>query len=153
MTPFLLSTTQLMHIRHDLAIIDYIQAQLAEIEEELHRLSTSEPWDDQVPHLLQLPGFGLIVTLTVLAAIGDISRFSHPKKLVGYVGLGASIHASGNKHRTGCITKTGRKELRWKRPLTGPFCILARIRPVRATPKPFSARSLYNMTYAERGIV
>ena len=109
----LLSPTQLMHIRHDLATIDHVEAQLAEIEEELHRLSTSEPWADQVPFLLQLPGFGLIVTLTVLAAIGDISRFPHPKKLVGYAGLGASIHASGDKYRSGRITKTGRKELRW----------------------------------------
>jgi hypothetical protein len=108
-----LSPTQRMHIRHDLATIDHLEAQLTEIEEELHRLSTSEPWADQVPFLLQLPGFGLITTLTVLAAIGDISRFSHPKKLVGYAGLGASIHASGDKHRSGRITKTGRKELRW----------------------------------------
>jgi transposase len=108
-----LSPTQLMHIRHDLATIDHIEQQLEEIEQELSRLSTAEPWADQVPYLLQLPGFGLIVTMTVLVAIGDISRFSHPKKLVGYAGLGASIHASGDKHRTGRITKTGRKELRW----------------------------------------
>jgi len=90
-----------MRVRHDLATIDHVDELLAEIEKELYRLSTSEPWADQVPFLLQLPGFGLIVTLTVLAAIGDISRFSHPKKLVGYAGLGASIHASGMKHRTG----------------------------------------------------
>jgi len=108
-----LSPIQLMYIRHDLATLDHVEAQLAEIEEELHRLSTSEPWEEQVSFLLQLPGFGLIVSLTVLGAIGDISRFSHPKKLVGYAGLGASIHASGDKLRTGRITKTGRKELRW----------------------------------------
>jgi len=108
-----LSPTQLMRIRHDLATLDHVQGQLAEIEQELSRLSTAEPWADQVPFLLQLPGFGLIVSLTVLAAIGDISRFSHPKKLVGYAGLGASIHDSGEKHRTGRITKRGRKELRW----------------------------------------
>jgi transposase len=108
-----LSATQLMHIRLDLGTIDHVEVQLGEIEEELHRLSTSEPWADQVPFLLQLPGFGLITTLTVLAAIGDVSRFPHPKKLVGYAGLGASVHASGDKHRTGRITKTGRKELRW----------------------------------------
>jgi len=108
-----LSPTQVMHIRHDLATLDHVDEQLTEIEKELYRLSTSEPWAEQVPFLLQLPGFGLIVTLTVLAAIGDISRFSHPKKLVGYAGLGASIHDSGMKHRTGRITKQGRKELRW----------------------------------------
>ncbi|MFQ5962308.1 MAG: IS110 family transposase [Candidatus Methylomirabilales bacterium] len=108
-----LSPTQRMHIRHDLATVDQVEHQLADIQQELSRLSTAEPWADQVPFLLQLPGFGLIVTLTILAAIGDISRFSHPKKLVGYSGLGASIHDSGDKRRTGRITKRGRKELRW----------------------------------------
>ncbi len=108
-----ISPTQQMRFRHDLATIDHVDELLAEIEKELYRISTSDPWADQVPFLLQLPGFGLIVTLTVLAAIGDISRFSRPKKLVGYAGLGASIHSSGDKHRTGRITKTGRKELRW----------------------------------------
>lgn len=108
-----ISPTQRMRVRHDLATIDHVDEMLAEIEKELYRLSTSEPWADQVPFLLQLPGFGLIVTMTVLAAIGDIYRFPHHKKLVGYAGLGASIHASGKKHRTGRITKTGRKELRW----------------------------------------
>jgi hypothetical protein len=48
-----------------------------------------------------------------LAAIGDISRFSHAKKLVGYAGLGSSVHDSGKTYRTGRITKQGRKELRW----------------------------------------
>jgi hypothetical protein len=49
----------------------------------------------------------------VLAAIGDITRFPTAKKLVGYAGLGASVHASGETHRTGRITKSGRKDLRW----------------------------------------
>jgi transposase len=108
-----LPTTERMRVHHDLATIDQIDQQLQEIDQELNRLSTPDPWADQVSLLLQLPGFGIIVTMTVLAAIGDISRFAHPKKLVGYSGLGASIHDSGKKHRTGRITKRGRKELRW----------------------------------------
>ena len=57
--------------------------------------------------------FGLIFSMVVLAAIGDIARFAHPKKLVGYAGLGAGVHASGEKHQDKAITKAGRKELRW----------------------------------------
>jgi hypothetical protein len=102
-----------MRVRHDLAIIDQLNQQLLEIDEELNHLSTTDPWVDQVPFLLQLPGFGTIVTMTVLAAIGNISRFPHPKKLVGYSGLGVSIHNNGKKHHTGRITKRGCKELRW----------------------------------------
>lgn len=48
----------------------------------------------------------------VLSAIGDIQRFPSAKKLVGYAGLGARVHASGQSYRTGAITKQGRRELR-----------------------------------------
>jgi transposase len=47
-----------------------------------------------------------------VAAIGDITRFPTAKKLVGYAGLGARIHSSGETHYTGGITKQGRRELR-----------------------------------------
>jgi transposase len=49
----------------------------------------------------------------ILSAIGDIRRFESPKKLVGYAGLGAGVHNSGQKHTDKGITKSGRKELRW----------------------------------------
>jgi hypothetical protein len=51
--------------------------------------------------------------MTVLSAIGDISRFESAKNLVGYAGLGAGVHDSGKTHKEKKITKKGRKELRW----------------------------------------
>ncbi len=68
--------------------------------------------DDQVTHLVHLPGFGVVTAVTVLAAIGDIHRFEDAKHLVGYAGLGATIHDSGLTTRTGRITKAGRRDLR-----------------------------------------
>jgi hypothetical protein len=50
--------------------------------------------------------------MTLLAAIGDISRFASARKLVGYAGLGAGIHQSAEMHHTGRITKQGRREVR-----------------------------------------
>ena len=76
-------------------------------------MSTSEHWGREAALLLQLPGFGMIVTMTVLSAIGEVKRFDSARKLVGYAGLGSSVHASGQKRRTGRITKSGRKEMRW----------------------------------------
>jgi hypothetical protein len=61
--------------RHDLVTIDQIDQHLQEIDQELNHLSTTDPWIDQVPFLLQLPGFGIIVSMTVLAAIGDKVAF------------------------------------------------------------------------------
>jgi transposase len=54
----------------------------------------------------------MVCAMTILAAMGDISRFPASKQLVGYAGLGARIHASGQVQRSGGITKEGRNELR-----------------------------------------
>ncbi len=107
------SPTERLHVKHDLATLAQTEQQLAEVEAELNRLSLSEPWAEAMPYLMQLPGLGLVTALTVLAAIGDVTRFESSKKLVGYAGLGASVHASGETYRTGGITKTGRRDLRY----------------------------------------
>jgi len=95
-----------------LAALAQVEQHLTDVDVELNRLSTSEPWASSMPYLVQLPGLGLITALTVLAAVGDVTRFETAKQLVGYAGLGASVHDSGQTHRTGRITKTGRRDLR-----------------------------------------
>lgn len=107
------SPVERLHLRHDLKSLEEVGGQIADVEAELNRLSTVAPWAEQVTYLIQLPGFGLLTTMTILAAIGDITRFETAKPLVGYAGLGASVHDSGNTHRTGRITKSGRREMRW----------------------------------------
>jgi transposase len=107
------SPTEKLRVRQDLATLAHLAQQISELDEEVARLSTQAPWAEQATYVMQLPGFSVLLTLTVLAAIGDVTRFAHAKKLVGYAGLGASVHASGGTYRTGGITKTGRRELRW----------------------------------------
>lgn len=107
------SLTEQLHLKHDLAALQLGEAQLADVEAELNRLSTLAPWASWMPYLMQVPGLGVVSTLTVLAAIGDVTRFETAKQLVGYAGLGASVHDSGQTHRTGRITKTGRRDLRY----------------------------------------
>jgi len=68
--------------------------------------------DERIPLLIQLPRVALLTATTILAAIGDITRFPNAKKLVGYAGLGTRIHDSGMTHSSGRITKAGRKDLR-----------------------------------------
>jgi transposase len=101
-----------LRVRQDLAMLDHLEPQVAEVDGELWRLSTTAPWCDQVPFLVQLPGVGALTATVLLAAIGEIQRFPLAKQLVGYSGLGASVHASGQIHRTGRITKQGRREIR-----------------------------------------
>jgi transposase len=103
-----LSLSEKLRTRQDLTLLEQFAPLITEIE----RLSLAEPWVGYTPYLLRLPGIGLLTAMTILSASGTIERFSTAKKLVGYAGLGAKIHASGLTHRTGGITKQGRKELR-----------------------------------------
>ncbi|MCM3400545.1 IS110 family transposase, partial [Oceanobacillus profundus] len=42
-----------------------------------------------------IPGIGPITGATILGEIGDIHKFSNPKKLVAYAGIDASVSQSG----------------------------------------------------------
>ena len=108
-----LSELETLRLKQELKTLRMVREHILEVEKELGCLSTSERWRKQAVHVMQLPGVGVIVTMTILSAIGDIQRFENPKKLVGYAGLGAGVHDSGQTHREKGITKFGRKELRW----------------------------------------
>jgi len=107
-----LSRSEQLRVRQDLLLLEQLAPLIKEVETELEQLSLTAPWVQSVPYLLQLPGIGLLTAMTILSAIGEIERFPTAKKLVGYAGLGARVHASGQSHRSGGITKQGRKELR-----------------------------------------
>lgn len=103
------STVEKVRILSDLDTLAFARQQIANLETCLFQIAAQEPL---LPFLTQLPGVGVISALTILAAIGDISRFPDAKHLVGYAGLGSRIHDSGLTTRTGKITKAGRRELR-----------------------------------------
>jgi transposase len=108
-----LSTTERLRVDQDLATLEHIIPQIEQVDGELRRLSVSEHWAEQVPYLMQLPGIGLLTAMTILGAIGDVTRFPSSKHLVGYAGLGAGVHDSGKSHRDKGITKQGRRDLRF----------------------------------------
>lgn len=108
-----LSKLETLRLQQELQALRMVREHILEVEKALGCLSTSERWRAQATHVMQLPGVGIVVTMTILAAIGDIRRFEAPKHLVGYAGLGAGVHESGQTHREKGITKAGRKELRW----------------------------------------
>jgi transposase len=108
-----MSTLEKMQIQQELAMLEQLDKHKREVNAELGRQCLQEPWGTQAVRLLQLPGFGVVMTMIVLSGIGDIHRFESAKYLVGYAGLGAGIHESGKEHIEKRITKSGRKELRW----------------------------------------
>jgi transposase len=107
-----LSPSERLRVQQDVSLHQSLDELVEEVEAELGRISTSDPWVKQVPFLVQLPGLGVLSAMRVLAAIGQITRFPSAKHLVGYAGLGAEVHDSGETHRGGHITKEGRSDLR-----------------------------------------
>lgn len=108
-----ISTLEKMQIRQELVLLAEVEKLKMAVDEELERQSTGPAWGKQALQIMQLPGIGFVVAMTVLSAIGDISRFENAKQLVGYAGIGAGVHDSGKTHKEKKITKKGRRELRW----------------------------------------
>ena len=69
--------------------------------------------DPRVVRLMTIPGIGPVVASTVLASIGDISRFETPEKLSSYFGLTPKVRQSGDRPaRHGRISKQGNTHAR-----------------------------------------
>ncbi len=59
-----------------------------------------------------LRGVALIVAVTVLAEVGDLTRFDSPRQLMSHLGLVASEWSSAGTIRRGAITKAGNLQAR-----------------------------------------
>jgi len=92
---------------------EYIDA----IEETTRRVARlTQQIEDLVPSWRMAPvvkafhalrGVSRIVAATMIAEVGDLTRFENPGKLMAFLGLVPSEHSSGEKKRQGAMTKTG----------------------------------------------
>ena len=107
--------------------IDFLDVEIAALESEIAKQALAWP---EVLRLMSVPGVNVQTAATFMAAIGDIGRFSSPRKLVSYLGLDPRVRQSGNSRaRHGGISKAGASEARhmlgevaWKVMLTpGPL--------------------------------
>ena len=64
-------------------------------------------WQPVVQALQACRGIQLIHAVRIVAELGDLSRFSHPRQLMGYLGLIPSENSSGEQRHQGAITKAG----------------------------------------------
>jgi transposase len=63
--------------------------------------------------LMTIPGIGVGAAAALMAAIGEISRFDSPRKLIAYLGLDAKVRQSGeDPARHGRISKRGNAQAR-----------------------------------------
>ena len=97
-------------IRRHLADLDRRASDLAALDQALAQRALQ---DARVQRLMTISGVHVTVAVGLLAAIGDISRFASPEKLVSYLGLNPSVRQSGNgPAHHGRITKQGRAHAR-----------------------------------------
>lgn len=84
--------------------------QLSTLEREIDQLAVQL---EEYELLQTIPGVGEKIAATIISEIGEIDRFSHPKKLVAFAGLDPSVFEScrfkGTKNH---ITKRGSARLR-----------------------------------------
>ena len=111
---------QFEHGARQAAFQDYLH-EVGQARERIERLERSiEEALDQVPEpmraliegLQALRGVGRLSAATIVAEVGPLSRFPHPRQLMAYAGLVPSEHSSGGKTIHGAITKTGNAHLR-----------------------------------------
>lgn len=62
--------------------------------------------------LMTLKGVDFVAAVTIVAELGDLRRFAHPKQLMAYLGLVPSEYSSGESRVQGRITKTGNAHVR-----------------------------------------
>ena len=108
-----LATVTFAHRAQDIAFVEYRQA-ISQAQARVERLSQAlaqefEHWRMRplVQALMTLWGVDQLVAITLVAELGELKRFAHPRELMGYLGLVPSEHTSGEKRRLGAITKTG----------------------------------------------
>lgn len=77
-------------------------------------LASTAGWrfEPVVAALQALRGVAAVTAIGLVAEIGDLERFEHPRKLMGYLGLVPCERSSGERVRRGSITKAGNAHAR-----------------------------------------
>jgi len=97
-------------LRRYLALIDWLDTEIEKIERQIKSLVKK---DELTELLMTIPGIGEYSAYLILSEIGDINRFSKPKKLISYAGLNPGADISGKHFYHKHITKQGNVWLRW----------------------------------------
>ena len=90
--------------------LDFHGDELAEVERDIAADAVEDP---VIARLMTVPGINVTVAMSIVAAVGDFSRFESPDRLVSYLGLNPRVSQSGNRPAAhGRITKAGRAQAR-----------------------------------------
>jgi transposase len=102
--------TRLDHLHE----VEHMGERVKRLEEAISEAVKSAPAQvrEVVEGLQALRGIAAISAVTIVAELGQVSRFESARQLMGYSGAVPSEHTSGPRQRRGGITKTGNAHLR-----------------------------------------
>ena len=98
---------QQLVFQESLHAVDEQVERMARLERQLVEITPSWRLRPVVEAVQALRGVEWLVALTVVAELGDLTRFDNPRQLAAFVGLIPSEHSSGTSRRQGGITTTG----------------------------------------------
>jgi transposase len=108
------------HHAQELTLSDYLHevehaaARIARLEHSIDAAIETLPVKMRavIEALQSLRGIAQISAVSIVAEVGKLSRFAHPRQLMGYSGVVCREHSSGPRIRRGSISKTGNAHLR-----------------------------------------
>lgn len=89
-----------------------LEAKLALMDDEIESIADEERYKDKVDRLVCFSGVDTQTALTLVVEIGDFERFATAEQFASYIGLVPGEDSSGQKKRTGSITKEGNSRVR-----------------------------------------
>jgi transposase len=90
--------------------LDFHAGELTAVTKEL---AAEAPGDPVVARLMTIPCVDALTAISVVAAVGDFTRFDSPGKLVSYLGLNPKVRQSGKSAPAHShISKAGRSQVR-----------------------------------------
>ena len=96
-------------LKQTISIIQFIQEQLDDVDKRIKEILKEINFP-----ILTIPGISFKTAGSILAEIGDISRFDSPAKLLAFAGLDPSMYQSGKFFSTHSVmVKRGSKYLRF----------------------------------------
>jgi transposase len=92
--------------------IDETERRVERLTDQLRQLTPAWRWAPVVEALQALRGISFVTAVGLVAEVGDIRRFTHPRELMAFLGLVPSEYSSGPRVRRGGITKAGNPHAR-----------------------------------------
>ena len=92
--------------------IDETERRVERLTDQLRQLTPAWRWAPVVDAVQALRGVSFVTAVGLVAEIGDIRRFDHPRQLMAFLGLVPSEYSSGPSVRRGGITKAGHPHAR-----------------------------------------